>query len=320
MSSPSTLPSIPPSRHLERPPGVLRDEHQGECHVATDANDVLVALNVTRHIEATIAQKTEHGPHLQVDGEKFTFNHLQVITNDFAQVIGKGAFATFYLGHSDELKLQSKCIHDLLHSRPKNLNEARQLLRIHHRNVVSLLGYCRDETFLALVYEYMPHGSLKDHFQGKTGIDQEYGELYYASDTSADRPMIVDIVNRLKECMELVATSEDSTNWNVEGERSVQFNALEAHRLHVLSLLFFLISSSHPLVIFIFDNDSCDGGSDDDARRDLRFLLASARCPTADHRAIRRFEASKVTADHRAATTAASTSTTHLAVTTHDLQ
>ncbi|XP_042460904.1 probable LRR receptor-like serine/threonine-protein kinase At4g29180 isoform X2 [Zingiber officinale] len=139
---------------------------------------VLVALNVTRHIEATIAQKTEHGPHLQVDGEKFTFNHLQVITNDFAQVIGKGAFATFYLGHSDELKLQSKCIHDLLHSRPKNLNEARQLLRIHHRNVVSLLGYCRDETFLALVYEYMPHGSLKDHFQG---IDQEYGELYYAS-------------------------------------------------------------------------------------------------------------------------------------------
>ncbi|XP_042460905.1 probable LRR receptor-like serine/threonine-protein kinase At1g51860 isoform X3 [Zingiber officinale] len=112
---------------------------------------VLVALNVTRHIEATIAQKTEHGPHLQVDG------------------------------HSDELKLQSKCIHDLLHSRPKNLNEARQLLRIHHRNVVSLLGYCRDETFLALVYEYMPHGSLKDHFQGKTGIDQEYGELYYAS-------------------------------------------------------------------------------------------------------------------------------------------
>ncbi|XP_042456150.1 probable LRR receptor-like serine/threonine-protein kinase At1g05700 isoform X1 [Zingiber officinale] len=83
---------------------------------------VLVASNVTRHIEATIAQKTEYGPHLQIDGGKFTFNHLQVITNNFAQVIRKGAFASFYLGHLDGLKLQSKCIHDLLHSRPENLN------------------------------------------------------------------------------------------------------------------------------------------------------------------------------------------------------
>ncbi|KAG6527313.1 hypothetical protein ZIOFF_009412 [Zingiber officinale] len=173
---------------------------------------VLVASNVTRHIEATIAQKTEHGPHLQIDGGKFTFNHLQVITNNFAQVIRKGAFASFYLGHLDGLKLQSKCIHDLLHSRPENLN-------------------LRNETFLALVYEYMPHGSLK--IISKLTIDfAEHSvttdlAMQCTADTSADRPMIVDVVNGLKECIGLEAASEESTYWNIKSESSVQFSALE---------------------------------------------------------------------------------------------
>lgn len=47
------------------------------------------------------------------------------------------------------------------------------------------------------------------------------------ADTSADRPTIVDVVNRLKVCIELEATSENGTDRNVEGERSVQFSALE---------------------------------------------------------------------------------------------
>lgn len=72
---------------------------------------VLVASNVTRHTEATIAQKTEHEPHPQVAGGKFTFNHLQVITNNFAQVIGKGAFGTFYLGHLDSVTQVAVKVH-----------------------------------------------------------------------------------------------------------------------------------------------------------------------------------------------------------------
>lgn len=47
------------------------------------------------------------------------------------------------------------------------------------------------------------------------------------ADTSADRPTIVDVVNRLKVCIELEATSENGTDQKVEGERSVQFSALE---------------------------------------------------------------------------------------------
>jgi serine/threonine protein kinase len=37
---------------------------------------------------------------------------------------------------------------------------------VHHRNLVSLIGYCWEKDHLALVYEYMSRGSLFDHLRG----------------------------------------------------------------------------------------------------------------------------------------------------------
>ncbi|CAL9118165.1 unnamed protein product, partial [Musa acuminata var. zebrina] len=46
------------------------------------------------------------------------------------------------------------------------------LSRVHHRNLVSLIGYCRDSNQLGLVYEYAARGSLRDHLSDKTGNSQ----------------------------------------------------------------------------------------------------------------------------------------------------
>ncbi|MCH82930.1 putative LRR receptor-like serine/threonine-protein kinase, partial [Trifolium medium] len=43
------------------------------------------------------------------------------------------------------------------------LTEISILSRIHHRNLVSLVGYCDEEGEQMLVYEFMSNGTLRDH-------------------------------------------------------------------------------------------------------------------------------------------------------------
>ncbi|XP_048552801.1 senescence-induced receptor-like serine/threonine-protein kinase [Triticum urartu] len=45
--------------------------------------------------------------------------------------------------------------------------EAQTLTKIHHKNLISLIGYCKDGKYLALVYEHMSEGNLEDKLRGK---------------------------------------------------------------------------------------------------------------------------------------------------------
>ncbi|XP_025675447.1 receptor-like protein kinase At3g21340 [Arachis hypogaea] len=40
-------------------------------------------------------------------------------------------------------------------------------MRVHHRNLTSLIGYCNEETNIGLIYEYMKNGDLDEHLSGK---------------------------------------------------------------------------------------------------------------------------------------------------------
>ncbi|KAJ1407183.1 Tetratricopeptide-like helical domain superfamily [Sesbania bispinosa] len=46
------------------------------------------------------------------------------------------------------------------------LTEIELLSRLHHRNLVSLIGYCNEEGEQMLVYEFMPNGTLRDWISG----------------------------------------------------------------------------------------------------------------------------------------------------------
>ncbi|KAI4964974.1 hypothetical protein ZWY2020_057718, partial [Hordeum vulgare] len=43
---------------------------------------------------------------------------------------------------------------------------AQILTRIHHKNLVAMIGYCKDGEYMALVYEYMSQGTLQMHIAG----------------------------------------------------------------------------------------------------------------------------------------------------------
>ncbi|KAK1323535.1 putative leucine-rich repeat receptor-like protein kinase [Acorus calamus] len=52
--------------------------------------------------------------------------------------------------------------------------EIELLSRVHHRNLVSLLGFCFDQGELILVYEYVPNGSLKQCLTGELGVHLDW--------------------------------------------------------------------------------------------------------------------------------------------------
>jgi serine/threonine protein kinase len=47
-----------------------------------------------------------------------------------------------------------------------NIVQAQILTRIHHTNLVSMIGYCKDGEYMAVVYEYMSEGTLQEHIEG----------------------------------------------------------------------------------------------------------------------------------------------------------
>ena len=44
--------------------------------------------------------------------------------------------------------------------------QAQLLMIVHHRNLVSLVGYCDEGVKKALIYEYMANGNLLQHLSG----------------------------------------------------------------------------------------------------------------------------------------------------------
>ncbi|KAJ3695096.1 hypothetical protein LUZ60_000473 [Juncus effusus] len=103
----------------------------------------------------------------------YTYKQIEKITNNFSQVIGEGGFGKVYRGfleNSKEVAVKLSSQAEMQHVVKQFLAEANNLTVVHHKNLVSLVGYCRDGNYVALIYEFMPNGSLHDHLKGKPGI------------------------------------------------------------------------------------------------------------------------------------------------------
>ncbi|XP_019702975.1 probable LRR receptor-like serine/threonine-protein kinase At1g05700 isoform X2 [Elaeis guineensis] len=105
---------------------------------------------------------------LQFESRQFTYMQLVNMTDDFVRVIGKGGFGMVYHGCSENgTEVAVKMLSESSSQGAKEfLAEAQNLTRIHHRNLVSLVGYCKDGNYLALVYEYMRRGNLRENLNG----------------------------------------------------------------------------------------------------------------------------------------------------------
>ncbi|KAL3829003.1 hypothetical protein ACJIZ3_017805 [Penstemon smallii] len=109
---------------------------------------------------------------MKIDGVKdFTYGEMALATNNFisSSEIGQGGYGKVYRGIlADGTVVAIKRAQEgSLQGETEFLTEIELLSRVHHRNLVSLIGYCDEQGEQMLVYEFMPNGTLRDHLSGK---------------------------------------------------------------------------------------------------------------------------------------------------------
>ncbi|XP_037409643.1 senescence-induced receptor-like serine/threonine-protein kinase [Triticum dicoccoides] len=105
---------------------------------------------------------------LHIDIRRFTYAELKHITNNFQSIVGKGGFGTVYHGtleNDDEVAVKVLMETSIAES-TDFLPEVQTLSKVHHKNLVTLQGYCQNKKCLALVYDFMPRGNLQQLLRG----------------------------------------------------------------------------------------------------------------------------------------------------------
>ncbi|XP_057541931.1 leucine-rich repeat receptor protein kinase HPCA1-like [Amaranthus tricolor] len=111
---------------------------------------------------------------LQLPGSRlFSLEEVKKLTNNFseASAIGSGGFGKVYKGAlaNGLLVAVKRANHESKHGSFQFKAEIELLTRVHHKNLVRLLGFCLERE-LILIYEYVPNGTLKESLSGTSGI------------------------------------------------------------------------------------------------------------------------------------------------------
>ncbi|KAI9154155.1 hypothetical protein LWI28_021691 [Acer negundo] len=119
-----------------------------------------------KHHEVPKKQPTAKIP-IKTDSVKgFGLIELDEATSGFSVTtqVGQGGYGKVYKGilaNGTVVAIQ-RAQQGSLQGQKEFLTEIELLSRLHHRNLVSLVGYCDEEGKQMLVYEFMLHGSLQD--------------------------------------------------------------------------------------------------------------------------------------------------------------
>ncbi|GLU21775.1 hypothetical protein SLE2022_378910 [Rubroshorea leprosula] len=127
-------------------------------------------------INSEAAYSIVRGGHFLNEGVAcyISLSELRNATNNFSKRIGKGSSGSVYYGKMKDGKEVAVKIMADSSSQQQFVTEVALLSRIHHRNLVPLIGYCEDGNQQMLVYEYMHNGTLRDHIHGsinQKGLD-----------------------------------------------------------------------------------------------------------------------------------------------------
>uniref|UniRef100_A0ACD5TS00 Uncharacterized protein n=1 Tax=Avena sativa TaxID=4498 RepID=A0ACD5TS00_AVESA len=93
---------------------------------------------------------------------RYTFSEVKKMARRFKQKVGQGGFGSVYKGElPNGVPVAVKMLENSTAEGGEFINEVATIGRIHHANIVQLLGFCSEGARRALIYEFMPNESLE---------------------------------------------------------------------------------------------------------------------------------------------------------------
>jgi len=114
---------------------------------------------------------------------RYEYKEVKKMTKGFKVKLGEGGFGSVYKGKlRSGLDVAVKMLNKSKDNGKDFINEVATIGRIHHMNVVGLIGYCVEGKKRGLIYEYFPNGSLDKYiFSKEVSVPLSYEKIYKIS-------------------------------------------------------------------------------------------------------------------------------------------
>ncbi|XP_020687134.1 U-box domain-containing protein 33 [Dendrobium catenatum] len=142
---------------------------RAECEELKQARDIAIHEAQNLH---QMTGKSSSGDQQQVKFSVFSYSELQEATKNFdhSLKIGEGGYGSVYKGFLRHTTVAIKLLNSKgMQGQAEFRQEVEVLSNVRHPHLVALIGTCPEAW--ALIYEYLPHGSLDDRLACKDKTD-----------------------------------------------------------------------------------------------------------------------------------------------------
>ncbi|XP_030934517.1 LEAF RUST 10 DISEASE-RESISTANCE LOCUS RECEPTOR-LIKE PROTEIN KINASE-like 2.3 isoform X6 [Quercus lobata] len=101
---------------------------------------------------------------------RYSYPEIRKITKGFMEKLGEGGYGSVFKGKLQSGQLVAIKVLGMSKANGQDfISEVATIGRIHHANVVQLIGFCAEGPRRALIYEFMPNGSLDKYIFSQDG-------------------------------------------------------------------------------------------------------------------------------------------------------